>query len=76
MTWSPFCTVVTPAPTSTTMPAPSWPKIDREQALGIGARARELVGVADAGGLDLDQHLARPRALELDLLITSGLPAS
>ena len=27
MTWSPFCTLVTPAPTSTTTPAPSWPKI-------------------------------------------------
>src|SRR6187402_1968782 len=27
MTWSPFFSVVTPGPTSTTMPAPSWPKI-------------------------------------------------
>src|SRR5215471_10301441 len=27
MTWSPFCTDVTPDPTSTTTPAPSWPKI-------------------------------------------------
>src|SRR5580765_3750595 len=27
MTWSPFCTDVTPGPTSSTMPAPSWPKI-------------------------------------------------
>src|SRR6476620_5053831 len=27
MTWSPFCTDVTPGPTSTTIPAPSWPKI-------------------------------------------------
>src|SRR5438477_7591693 len=27
MTWSPFFTVVTPAPTSTTMPAPSWPRM-------------------------------------------------
>src|SRR5262249_23298060 len=27
MTWSPFLTLVTPAPTSTTMPAPSWPRI-------------------------------------------------
>ena len=38
----------------------------REQAFGIGARARELVGVADAGRLDLDQHLAGPRSFELD----------
>src|SRR5205085_2500583 len=27
MTWSPFRTEVTPAPTSTTTPAPSWPRI-------------------------------------------------
>jgi hypothetical protein len=30
-----------------------------EQPLGIGARKREIIGVADAGGLDLDQNLAR-----------------
>src|SRR3546814_104102 len=36
----------------------------REDTLGVGARERELVGVADAGRLDLDQHLAGPRALE------------
>jgi hypothetical protein len=35
-----------------------------EQALRIGARARELVGVAHAGGLDLDQHLAGLRTIE------------
>ena len=39
----------------------------REQAFRIGARQRELVGVADAGRLDLDQHLAGPRAVEVDL---------
>src|SRR5262245_5971029 len=27
MTWSPFFSVVTPGPTSTTTPAPSWPRI-------------------------------------------------
>ncbi|MDT4882420.1 hypothetical protein FQZ97_1183660 [compost metagenome] len=27
MTWSPFFSVVTPGPTSTTMPAPSWPRM-------------------------------------------------
>ena len=37
-----------------------------KQALGIGARARELVGVADAGRLDLDQHFAGLRTVELD----------
>src|SRR5262249_7362724 len=39
-----------------------------EQPLAIGARARELVGVADAGRLDLDEDLARLRSLEVDLL--------
>ena len=39
-----------------------------KQALRIGARERERVGVADAGGLDLDQHLARLRPLEIDRL--------
>src|SRR5262249_30352388 len=35
-----------------------------EQAFRIGAGARELVGVADAGGLDLDQDLAGLRTVE------------
>ncbi len=33
----------------------------REQPLRIRARARELIGVTDARGLQLDQHLARLR---------------
>jgi hypothetical protein len=41
---------------------------DREQALRIGPRARELVGVADAGGLDLDEDLAGLGPVELDVL--------
>jgi hypothetical protein len=40
------------------------PEDRREQAFRIGARARELVGVAHAGGLDLDQHLAGLRTIE------------
>jgi hypothetical protein len=36
-----------------------------EQPLGVRARKREVVGVADAGGLDLDQNLARLRAVEV-----------
>ena len=39
----------------------------RKQAFRIGARQRELVGVADAGRLDLDQHLAVARTVEVDL---------
>ena len=38
-----------------------------EQALGFGAREGVIVGVADAGGLDLDQHLAVAGAFEIDL---------
>jgi hypothetical protein len=38
----------------------------REQAFRIGARQRELVGVADAGRLDLDQHFAGARPVQLN----------
>ncbi len=37
-----------------------------KQSLRVGAREGELVGVADAGRLDLDQHFAGARAVELD----------
>ena len=39
----------------------------RKQPLGIGATERELVGVANAGRLDLDHHLAGARAVKVDL---------
>ena len=38
----------------------------RKQSFRIGAGQCEFVGVADAGGLDLDQHFAFARPLELD----------
>ncbi len=38
-----------------------------EQSLGIGARQGEIVGVADAARLDLDENLALARAIEVDL---------
>ena len=38
-----------------------------KKSLGVGAGQGELVGVADAGRLDLDEHLARARAVELHL---------
>src|SRR5262245_7013192 len=41
------------------------PEDRREQALWIGARQRELIGVADAGRLDLDHHFAGLGAVEL-----------
>jgi hypothetical protein len=38
----------------------------REEALGVVARQREPVGVADARRLDLDQDLAGARPFEVD----------
>ena len=38
----------------------------REDAFRVGARQRVGVGVADAGGLDLDQHLAGFRPFDVD----------
>jgi hypothetical protein len=38
----------------------------REDAFRVGAGERVVVGVADAGGLDLDQHLAELRSFEVD----------
>ena len=64
-TWSPTARSVTPSPTAEMMPAPSWPGTN---GAGCGSDALHgvEVGVADAGGLDLDGHLAglgrhRPR---------------
>jgi hypothetical protein len=37
----------------------------RKQAFRIGAGARELVGVADAGSLNLNEHFAGFGAIEL-----------
>ena len=66
MTWSPFFSDFTPG-ADVDHDARALVAEDRgEQAFRIGARERELIGVADAGGLDLDQHLAGPRAFEVD----------
>lgn len=46
----------------------------REEAFRAGARQGEVIGVADAGRLHLDQHLAGAR-LELYGHDFSGLPA-
>src|SRR5471032_3104999 len=37
-----------------------------EEAFRVGTRQRVSVGVADAGRHDLDQHLARLRAFDVD----------
>ena len=41
------------------------PEDGGEQPLGILAREGEGIGMANAGGLDLDQHLAGPWAVEI-----------
>ena len=45
----------------------------RKQAFGVGARQRVVVGVADARGLDLDQHFAELRAFEVHGFYGQGL---
>ena len=45
-----------------------------KEPFGIRARARELVGVADARRLDLDEHLAGLRPFELDVLDDERFP--
>ena len=67
MTWSPFLTLVTPAPDFDDDARALVAEDRGKQALGVGARERELVGVADARRLDLDQHLAVAGAFEIDL---------
>jgi hypothetical protein len=44
------------------------PEDDGEESLRVGARQGEFVGVADAGRLELDQHLPRPGTFEIDHL--------
>ncbi len=43
------------------------PQNCREQALRVRARQRELVGMANPGGLDFHQHLARARPRQIDI---------
>src|SRR4030095_17122794 len=51
ITWSPLCTLVTPAPTSTTTPAPSWPRMAGERASGSAAQRGERAGGERPGRL-------------------------
>jgi hypothetical protein len=48
----------------------------REQSFGIGAGQREFIGVADADGLDFDQHFASRGPSSCTVDISSGLPAA
>ena len=49
------------------------PQDRREHAFRISARQGKCIGVADAGGHDLNQHLASARAVEIDLHDFKGL---
>ena len=62
MTWSPFFSVVTPGPDVDDDARAFVAEDHREQPFRIGARAREFIGVTDAGRLDLDEHFAGLRA--------------
>ena len=68
-TWSPGLTVVTSAPTASTMPAPSWPStIGRSSGNRPIAVDHVQVAVADPGRRRADQHLAPPRLVDLHRL--------
>ena len=73
MTWSPLFSDVTPGPDVHDDAGAFVAEDHREQALGIGARARELVRVADARGLDFDQDFAGLRAVEIHRFDDEGL---
>ncbi len=50
------------------------PENRREQSFRVGAGQGVLIGMADSGSLDLHQHFARLRALEIDFLDGQGRP--
>jgi hypothetical protein len=75
MTWSPGLTLVTPGADLDHDAGALVAEDRRETGPPDRARQREGVGVADAGGLDLDQHLAGARAVESTVSIVSGAPA-
>ena len=57
-----------PGPDLDHHPRPLVPEHGGEDPFRVGPGQGELVGVADPGGADLHQHLARPRAVELQRL--------
>ena len=67
ITWSPSATVSTPSPTAEMIPAPSCPRT-HGAARGQRAVHGRQVGVAHAGGLDLDRDLARTGWQRLDVV--------
>ncbi len=66
MTWSPALSLVTPGPTSSIDAGALVAADDREAGSEV-AGADVLVGVAQAGGNEPDEHLADLRGIELQL---------
>ena len=55
-----------PGPDFDHHPRPLVPEDRGKQALGVGTGARELVGMADAGGTNLHQHFTYSRTGQVD----------
>src|SRR5579859_6319557 len=76
MTWSPFLSVVTPGPTSTTIPAPSWPKITGKSPSGSAPeRVNSSVWHTPLARISINTSpaLGPPRST---VTTSSGLPAA
>ncbi len=72
MTWSPFTSDVTPGPTSTTTPAPSWPKITGNSPSGSAPeRVNSSVWQTPVALISTSTSPAL-RSVELDLLDDQG----
>ena len=67
MTWSPLLTLVDARPNVDHDPCALMAENGGKEPLRVGAGEGELVGVADARRLDLDQDLALARSVEIDL---------
>src|SRR5882672_702651 len=67
-TWSPGSRPSTPAPTSVTMPAPSWPPSTGKPPIGMPPVTKVMVGVAHPRRFHLDLDLVLDGIADLDLL--------
>ena len=65
--WSPFFTCGTSLPTSSTVPAPSWPRTVPGMIGDVAVLDRQ-VGVADAAGAELDDDVLGSGRRGLDVL--------
>ena len=72
MTRSPGFTEVTPSPTSTTVPAPSWPRTTGNLAVAVTVHYVK-VAAADAGGAYFDVDFTRLWRVQFDFFYGQGL---